>query len=73
VSGDTPHGEAPYGEAPQVPPSGAGPGDAGAPRPTSVSPEHPTCDYCGSTDLIWIQCKLMCRHCHQMNLSCSDL
>jgi len=32
-----------------------------------------TCDYCGSTDLHWVKCKLICRNCRQINKSCSDL
>jgi hypothetical protein len=42
-----------------------------APAPGAQSAE--TCDYCGSTDLMWVKCKLICRACHQINKSCADL
>jgi len=45
-------------------------------RPTHV-PDGPAteevCDYCGSPDLEWRKCKLICRTCAQINKSCADL
>lgn len=32
-----------------------------------------TCDYCGSEQLEWRKCKLICGHCRQINKSCADL
>ena len=32
-----------------------------------------TCDYCGSTELAWRKCKLICQSCRQINKSCADL
>jgi len=42
------------------------------PRPGGVD-QPQECDYCGSRDLEWVKCKLMCRNCRQMVLSCADL
>jgi hypothetical protein len=36
-------------------------------------PELETCDVCGSTDLWWRNCKLLCRNCGSIVKSCSDL
>jgi hypothetical protein len=54
--------------------------DSGAdqtPPPAAPPPraalDAETCDYCGSANLQWIKCKLVCRNCHQINKSCSDL
>jgi hypothetical protein len=44
-----------------------------APSPPAGEPGPETCDYCGSPDLQWIKCKLICRNCRQINKSCSDL
>jgi hypothetical protein len=45
--------------------------DAGAgPEP---SPNAETCDWCGSTDLWWRNCKLLCRSCNAIVKSCADL
>ena len=41
--------------------------------PPKAEPPAETCDYCGSTDLAWIKCKLICRNCRQINKSCADL
>lgn len=68
-----PDGDMPDGDTPQAPPSDRAPHDSGAPQPAPARAEPATCDYCGSDDLMWIRCKLVCRHCHQINLSCSDL
>ena len=39
--------------------------------------EQPTpeevCDWCGSTDLWWRNCKLLCRNCNAIVKSCADL
>lgn len=32
-----------------------------------------SCDYCGSTELEWRKCKLVCAQCRQINKSCADL
>jgi hypothetical protein len=31
------------------------------------------CDYCGSTQLEWRKCKLVCAACRQISKSCADL
>jgi hypothetical protein len=31
------------------------------------------CDYCGSGQLEWYKCKLICADCKQINKSCADL
>jgi len=31
------------------------------------------CDYCGSANLEWRKCKLVCTDCRQINKSCADL
>jgi hypothetical protein len=50
-----------------------GPAKAG-PAP-EAPPEAPTeqCDWCGSTDLWWRNCKLLCRNCSAIVKSCADL
>lgn len=47
------------------------PSDA-APPPRYTPPVE-TCDYCGSTELHWVKCKLICLNCRQINKSCADL
>jgi len=47
------------------------------PSSTSVGPppelDPPTeCDVCGSTDLVEIQCKVVCRNCRTILQTCSD-
>ena len=37
------------------------------------SPKPKTCDYCGSEKLDWVKCKLICRDCRQIVMSCADL
>ena len=32
-----------------------------------------TCDVCGSTDLMEIRCKVVCRNCRTILRTCSDL
>jgi hypothetical protein len=32
-----------------------------------------SCDYCGSTRIVWRKCKLICEACSQINKSCADL
>jgi hypothetical protein len=36
-------------------------------------PEPEACDVCGSADLFWRNCKLLCRQCKSIVKSCSDL
>ena len=44
---------------------------------TASSAEPPVdveaCDWCGSTDLWWRNCKLLCRSCSAIVKSCSDM
>ncbi len=40
------------------------------PTPTA---DVETCDLCGSTDLWWRNCKLLCRNCNAIVKSCADL
>ncbi len=53
----------------EVSPSRRGPSQ---PQP-SLSPGAETCDLCGSTDLWWRNCKLLCRSCRAIVKSCADL
>jgi len=39
--------------------------------PIAEPPE--TCDWCGSTDLWWRNCKLLCKNCYAIVKSCADL
>jgi hypothetical protein len=39
----------------------------------SADPDAETCDWCGSTDLWWRNCKLLCRSCSAIVKSCADL
>lgn len=32
-----------------------------------------TCDICGSTDIVEIRCKIVCRNCGTILQSCADL
>ena len=32
-----------------------------------------TCDHCGSDNVQWVKCKLICRNCRQIVKSCADL
>jgi hypothetical protein len=45
--------------------------------PTTDEPSHAaeeeSCDLCGSTDLWWRNCKLLCRSCQAIVKSCADL
>jgi len=45
----------------------------GAPPPAQQAPEEETCDVCGSTELWWRNCKLLCRRCQSIVKSCADL
>ena len=48
--------------------------DASAsPAPGKVAPPSEVCDHCGSTDVEWVKCKMICRNCRQINKSCADL
>jgi hypothetical protein len=50
------------------------PSDLPWPPPTRATPgEHESCDWCGSTDLWWRNCKLLCRSCNAIVKSCADL
>jgi hypothetical protein len=44
--------------------------DVPAPQP---SPDADSCDWCGSTDLWWRNCKLLCRSCNAIVKGCPDL
>jgi hypothetical protein len=47
-----------------------------APVAQEQSCDHPaleSCDYCGSANLEWRKCKLICADCRQINKSCADL
>jgi purine nucleoside permease len=41
--------------------------------PADQPPEVETCDWCGSADLWWRNCKLLCRNCGGIVKSCADL
>jgi hypothetical protein len=53
--------------------------DGEEPADANVSPALPSeepreqCDWCGSTDLWWRNCKLLCRNCSAIVKSCADL
>ena len=32
-----------------------------------------TCEFCGSTKLVWRKCKQVCEECGNINRSCADL
>lgn len=36
-------------------------------------PPLPSCDICGSSDVMEIKCKVVCRNCGTILMSCSDL
>jgi hypothetical protein len=40
---------------------------------THQSAAQEECDYCGSAELEWRKCKLVCARCRQINKSCADL
>ena len=42
-------------------------------EPAAASAPLESCDYCGSTQLAWRKCKLICNNCRQINKSCADL
>ena len=55
----------------QSPESGA---DRSTPAPITPADEPAEqCDWCGSTDLWWRNCKLLCRNCSAIVKSCADL
>jgi len=39
----------------------------------SSEPERDVCDVCGSTDVWWRNCKLLCKRCGSIVKSCADL
>ena len=46
----------------------------GGPLPDEPPPEpEDFCEVCGSVDVFWHQCKLMCRNCGAIVKSCADL
>jgi len=47
--------------------------DHATPEPEPPSAEVESCDWCGSTDLWWRNCKLLCRSCNAIVKSCADL
>jgi hypothetical protein len=40
---------------------------------TTVNSEPQLCDVCGSTDVVAIKCKVVCRNCGTILRSCADL
>lgn len=40
---------------------------------SAVQSEREACEVCGSTDIVEIKCKVMCRNCGTILRSCSDL
>ena len=50
-----------------------GPAKADPATPSSSEPPVEQCDWCGSTDLWWRNCKLLCRNCGGIAKSCADL
>ncbi|HVE80274.1 MAG TPA: hypothetical protein VNA89_15515 [Gemmatimonadaceae bacterium] len=44
---------------------------SGAPAPADAPAE--VCDVCGSRDLYWRNCKLLCRGCRSIVKTCADL
>jgi hypothetical protein len=44
-------------------------------RPPHEPPPEPEdiCEVCGSVDVVWLKCKLMCRNCGSIVKSCADL
>ena len=40
---------------------------------SALAAEVETCDWCGSADLWWRNCKLLCRSCSAIVKSCADL
>jgi hypothetical protein len=66
----------------QPPEPPVSPPDVAVPHPRSNPPARPapsvdadaeSCDWCGSTDLWWRNCKLLCRSCSAIVKSCADL
>ena len=50
-----------------------GPAKAEPATTPSLEPPVEQCDWCGSTDLWWRNCKLLCRSCNGIVKSCADL
>jgi hypothetical protein len=48
-----------------------GPAEDSEPTPGTEPVDQ--CDWCGSTDLWWRNCKLLCRNCSAIVKSCADL
>ena len=49
------------------------PATPGAEPDAPAGPPLEQCDWCGSTDLWWRNCKLLCRNCSAIVKSCADL
>ena len=49
------------------------PAEADSTSAPSGEPAAEQCDWCGSTDLWWRNCKLLCRNCSAIVKSCADL
>ncbi|NUO37752.1 MAG: hypothetical protein HOQ17_08995 [Gemmatimonadaceae bacterium] len=69
-------------ERPPAEPSQPGSERVAPPPQASDAPRAPipaadaeveSCDWCGSTDLWWRNCKLLCRSCSAIVKSCADL
>jgi hypothetical protein len=43
------------------------------PAPERSPKEMPVCDICGSSDTRWVKCKLICRCCRTILMSCEDV
>jgi hypothetical protein len=44
-----------------------------SPREADAGSEAEQCDHCGSLELVWRKCKLVCNSCRQIVKSCADL
>ena len=52
--------------------AGAAPAAGARVTPVGAQPSD-ECERCGSTELWWRNCKLICRNCHTIVKSCADL
>ena len=46
---------------------------SGASEPGAKVVQREQCDHCGSEDVDWVKCKLICRNCRRIVKSCADL
>jgi len=44
-----------------------------SPREADAGSSAEQCDHCGSLELVWRKCKLVCNSCRQIVKSCADL